>query len=95
MRTLTWTTLLIAITEAASGQSGKGSSAPARAATLPTDIQADSLKSVTSRPRRGPSARRLRRRNPGGSRQLDVPTPGGGRAARRAPASRRHEIEWI
>ena len=43
MRILTWTTLLIAMAEAASGQSGKGSSAPARAATPPADIQVDSL----------------------------------------------------
>jgi hypothetical protein len=58
MRTLTWTTLLIAITETASGHSGKGSSAPARAATLRVDIQADSLNRLLRGPGAGRSTRR-------------------------------------
>jgi 4-carboxymuconolactone decarboxylase len=43
MRILTWIALLIALAAAASGQSGKGTSAPARSAALPADINSDSL----------------------------------------------------
>jgi 4-carboxymuconolactone decarboxylase len=43
MRLLTWIALLIAAVAAASGQSGKGTSAPASSATLPADIHPDSL----------------------------------------------------
>jgi 4-carboxymuconolactone decarboxylase len=43
MRILIWITLLIAVVAAASGQSGKQTSAPARSATLPADIYPDSL----------------------------------------------------
>jgi 4-carboxymuconolactone decarboxylase len=43
MRILMWIALLIAAVAAASGQSGKGTSAPARSAALPADINPDSL----------------------------------------------------
>ena len=43
MRILIWIALLIAVVAAASGQSGKQTSAPARSATLPADINPDSL----------------------------------------------------
>jgi 4-carboxymuconolactone decarboxylase len=43
MRMLIWFALLIAVVAAASGQSGKGTSAPVRSATLPADIYPDSL----------------------------------------------------
>ena len=43
MRILVWIALLIVVVAAASGQSGKQTSAPARSATLPADINSDSL----------------------------------------------------
>jgi len=43
MRIPIWMALLIALAAAASGQSGKGTSAPARSAALPADIQPNSL----------------------------------------------------
>ena len=43
MRIPTWITLLIALAGAASGQSGKGTSAPVRSAALPADLNPDSL----------------------------------------------------
>jgi len=43
MRILIWIGLLIAVVATLSGQSGKGAQAPARSATLPSDIQPDSL----------------------------------------------------
>ncbi len=43
MRILIWIALLIAVVAATSGQSGKGTSAPARSATLPADVYPDSL----------------------------------------------------
>src|SRR5438552_2958333 len=43
MRKLIWIGLLIAVVATVSGQSGKGTQAPARSATLPSDIQPDSL----------------------------------------------------
>lgn len=43
MRTLIWIALLIAMAAAASGQSGKRTSAPVRSAALPADIYSDSL----------------------------------------------------
>jgi 4-carboxymuconolactone decarboxylase len=43
MRILIWTTLLIAAAGAASGQSGRGTSAQAGSAALPADINPDSL----------------------------------------------------
>jgi 4-carboxymuconolactone decarboxylase len=43
MRILIWIALLIVVVAAASGQSGKQTSAPARSATLPADINPDSL----------------------------------------------------
>jgi 4-carboxymuconolactone decarboxylase len=43
MRIVIWIALLIAVVAAASGQSGKQTSAPARSAALPADINPDSL----------------------------------------------------
>src|SRR5437773_11983746 len=43
MRILIWIGLLISVVATLSGQSGKGAQAPARSATLPSDIQPDSL----------------------------------------------------
>jgi len=43
MRILIWIGLLIPLVAVVSGQSGKGTSAPARSAALPADINADSL----------------------------------------------------
>src|SRR5438445_8937142 len=43
MRILIWIGLLIAVVATLSGQSGKGTQAPARSATLPADVQPDSL----------------------------------------------------
>src|ERR1700674_2717013 len=43
MRILIWIALLIAVVATASGQSGKGTSAPARSAALPADVNPDSL----------------------------------------------------
>lgn len=43
MRTLIWMGLLLAVVITASGQAGKGNTAPARSAALPADVNADSL----------------------------------------------------
>ena len=43
MRSLIWIGLSIGVAATASGQAGKATSAPARSATLPADVQADSL----------------------------------------------------
>ena len=43
MRILIWIGLLIAVVATLSGQSGKGTQAPARSAALRSDVQPDSL----------------------------------------------------
>src|ERR1041385_8060342 len=43
MRTLIWIGVVIAAVATLNGQSGKGTQAPARSATLPSDIQPESL----------------------------------------------------
>ena len=73
MRVLIWIVLLIAVVATLSGQSGKGTQAPARSATLPADIQPDSLNRL-------PAVKR-EQMDENGKRVYDISAGGAGKVA--------------
>ena len=76
MRILIWIVLLIAVVATLSGQPGKGTQAPARSATLPADIQPDSLNRLPAvkREQMDENGKRVYDINAGGPGKLIQPT---------------------
>ena len=76
MRILIWIGLLIAVVATSNGQSGKGAQAPARSATLPSDIQPDSLNRlpVVKREQMDENGKKAYDLNAGGPGKIAQPT---------------------
>jgi len=76
MRILIWIGLLITVVATLSGQSGKGAQAPARSATLPSDIQPDSLNRlpVVKREQMDENGKKAYDLNAGGPGKIAQPT---------------------
>ena len=76
MRTLIWIGLLIAAVATLNGQSGKGTQAPARSATLPSDIQPESLNRlpVVKRDQMDENGKKAYDLNAGGPGKIAQPT---------------------
>ena len=76
MRILIWTGLLTAAVVAASGQAGKGTTAPARSATLPADVNPDSLNRlpVVKREQMDENGKRVYDISAGGAGKVAQPT---------------------
>src|SRR5437764_1007794 len=76
MRILIWIGLLIAVVATLSGQSGKSAQAPARSATLPSDIQPDSLNRlpVVKREQMDENGKKAYDLNAGGPGKIAQPT---------------------
>jgi len=88
MRILIWIVLLIAVVATLSGQSGKGTQAPGRSATLPSDIQPDSLNRlpVVKREQMDENGKKAYDLNAGGAGKIAQPT-GPGAIALYSPGS--------
>src|SRR5262249_3657464 len=76
MRILIWIVLLIAVVATLSGQSGKGTQAPARSAALPSDIHPDSLNRlpVVKREQMDENGKKAYDLNAGGPGKIAQPT---------------------
>src|SRR5881397_596357 len=76
MRILIWIGLLIAVVATLSGQSGESAQAPARSATLPSDIQPDSLNRlpVVKREQMDEAGKKAYDLNAGGPGKIAQPT---------------------
>src|SRR5436305_12952219 len=89
MRILIRIGLLIAVVATLSGQSGKGTQAPARSATLPSDVQPDSLNRLPAvkREQMDENGKKAYDLNPVGPGKLDQPTGPGATSLYRPGAS--------
>ena len=76
MPKLIWIGLLIAVVATLSGQSGKGTQTPARSATLPSDVQPDSLnrRPVVKREQVDENGKKVYDLNAGGPGKIAQPT---------------------